>query len=68
MQIPVLLVVGDEDAPCIETNLWLKAILPNAGLCMLPNSGHPVNLEEPAELNRLLTDFFLAVEHGRWRV
>lgn len=67
LQIPVLLVVGDEDAPCIETNLGLKETLPNAGLCTFANSGHAVNLEEPGGFNRLLGDFFLAVEHGRWR-
>lgn len=67
MQVPVLLVVGDEDAPCVGTNLWLKATLPNAGLSMLANSGHAINLEEPGMFNRLLGDFFSSVEHGRWR-
>ena len=32
MQIPVLLIVGDQDEPCLETTLWLKKTLPNAGL------------------------------------
>jgi pimeloyl-ACP methyl ester carboxylesterase len=64
--IPVLLIVGDEDTPCLETNLWLKRTLPNAGLWIFPNSGHAVNLEEPAAFNRAVEEFLLAVEHGRW--
>ena len=65
--LPVLLVAGDEDSPCLETTLWLKKTLPNAGLWICPNSGHAVHLEEPAAFNRMLADFFHAVERGRWR-
>jgi pimeloyl-ACP methyl ester carboxylesterase len=67
LQIPVLLISGDEDEPCLETTLWLKKTLPNAGLWISPNSGHAINLEEPAAFNRNLEDFFGAVERGRWR-
>ena len=67
MQIPVLLVVGDEDAACLETTLWLKKTLPKAGLWMVPNSGHAIHLEEPDAFNQVLGDFFAAVELGRWR-
>ncbi|MEH2512861.1 pimeloyl-ACP methyl ester carboxylesterase [Nitrobacteraceae bacterium AZCC 1564] len=48
---PVLLAVGDEDAPGIETNLMLKAAIPTAGLWMCANTGHAINLEEPAAFN-----------------
>jgi pimeloyl-ACP methyl ester carboxylesterase len=67
LAIPVLLIAGDEDEPCLETTLWLKRTLPNAGLWISPNSGHAVNLEEPAAFNRMMGDFLSAVEHGRWR-
>lgn len=67
MRIPVLLIAGDEDLPCLETTLWLKKTLLLAGLWVSPNTGHPVNLEEPGAFNRMLSDFFTAVEHGRWR-
>jgi pimeloyl-ACP methyl ester carboxylesterase len=67
LQIPVLLIVGDQDEPCLETTLWLKRTLPNAGLWMCPDSGHAINLEEPAAFNRTVGDFLSAVEHGRWR-
>jgi pimeloyl-ACP methyl ester carboxylesterase len=58
LQIPVLLISGDEDEPCLETNLWLKKTLPNAGLWISPHSGHAVNLEEPDTFNRTVEDFF----------
>jgi pimeloyl-ACP methyl ester carboxylesterase len=67
MTTPVLLIVGDEDAACLETNLMLKAILPNAGLWISPNTGHSINLEEPAAFNSHLEAFLGAVERRSWR-
>lgn len=67
MTTPVLLVVGDEDAACLETNLMLKATLPNAGLWISPNTGHTINLEEPAAFNAHLETFLGAVERRSWR-
>jgi alpha-beta hydrolase superfamily lysophospholipase len=67
MTTPVLLIVGDEDAACLETNLMLKATLPNAGLWISPNTGHTINLEEPAAFNAHLEAFLGAVERRSWR-
>ncbi len=66
LRTPVLLIVGDEDEACIETTLWLKKTLPNAGLWMAAKTGHAVNLEDPAAFNTTLDDFFRTVELGRW--
>ncbi len=68
MAVPTLLAVGDEDAPCIETNIFLKKSLPNAGLWIQPRTGHAINLEEPAAFNRACQDFFSTVERGRWQL
>ncbi|MGL3111819.1 alpha/beta fold hydrolase [Bradyrhizobium sp. BR 1432] len=54
MRTPVLLALGDEDGPCLETNLMLKTVLPNAGLWICPNTGHTINLEEQAAFNAQL--------------
>jgi pimeloyl-ACP methyl ester carboxylesterase len=67
MAVPVLLAVGDEDARCLETNLMLKSALPNAGLWICPNTGHAINLEEPAAFNAQVESFLGAVECGSWR-
>jgi len=67
MKIPVLLAVGDEDAPCLETNLMLKLAIPGAGLWVHPNTGHAINLEEPAAFNGQVEGFLNEVERGSWR-
>ena len=67
MAVPVLLAVGDEDVRCLETNLMLKSALPNAGLWICPNTGHAINLEEPAAFNAQVESFLGAVEHASWR-
>ena len=57
---------GDEDHVCIDTSLWLKRLLPTAGLSLFPKTGHAVNIEEPELFNRTLEAFSEAVESGRW--
>ncbi len=63
---PTLIVSGDEDDPTLEPSLLMKRTIPTAGLAMLPNTGHMLNLEDPPLFNRLLEDFFHEVEAGRW--
>jgi pimeloyl-ACP methyl ester carboxylesterase len=67
IDVPVFVMTGDEDEPCLEPSLMLKRTIPKAALAVLPNSGHAINLEEPALFNQLLDDFFHQVEAGRWR-
>jgi pimeloyl-ACP methyl ester carboxylesterase len=66
LDAPVLLIVGDEDEPSLEVNLWLKRVIPRSGLAIVPRTGHTVNLEEPDYFNSLLNDFLAKVEAGRW--
>jgi pimeloyl-ACP methyl ester carboxylesterase len=66
LEVPTLIVTGDEDEPCLEPALFLKRTLPAAGLLVLPRSGHTINLEEPEAFNRAVLDFLTAVEAGRW--
>jgi pimeloyl-ACP methyl ester carboxylesterase len=64
---PTLIMTGDEDFPCLEPGLLMKRTIPSAGLVVMPNSGHAINLEEPAAFNRHLEEFFHAVDVGAWR-
>jgi len=66
LELPVLIMTGDEDEPCLEASLLMKRAIRRAGLAMFPRSGHPINLEEPALFNQLLESFFHQVEAGRW--
>lgn len=68
LTVPTLVVTGDEDEACLEPNLFLKRAIPSAGLCVMPQSGHTVNLEDPDAFNRVVDDFLMAVENGRWGV
>ena len=64
--VPLLIVVGDEDEPCLEGSLFLKRIAPTAGLLVLPRTGHNVPTEEPAAFNAALAELFASAEAGRW--
>ncbi|MDQ6671121.1 MAG: alpha/beta hydrolase [Chloroflexota bacterium] len=66
LEVPTLLVIGDEDEPCVEPAVFLKRHIPSAGLLVLPQSGHAVNLEEPAAFNAAVLDFFRLAEAGLW--
>ena len=66
VNIPTLIMVGDEDEPCLDSALLMKRRMPNAGLAIFPKSGHAINLEEPDLYNRTMLDFLHSVEHGRW--
>lgn len=64
--LPVLLAVGDEDTACLETSLMLKSTFSSAGIWVCPNTGHAINLEEPAAFNAHVEGFFSSVERGSW--
>ena len=66
MQIPLLVVVGDEDDHSIQPGIFLKRTVPRSGLAIFPKSGHTLNLEEPALFNRTVAEFITQVEAGRW--
>jgi pimeloyl-ACP methyl ester carboxylesterase len=66
LDVPVLLAVGDEDDPVIGVNVFLKRVLPRAGLWVCPKTGHGMNLEEPDAFNEMASQFFCAVEGGHW--
>jgi len=66
LEVPTLIMTGDEDEPCLEPSVFMKRKIPTAGLVLLPKSGHAINLEEPEAFNRAVLDFLTAVEAGRW--
>ena len=64
--VPLLVIVGDEDAPCIDGSVFLKRIVPSAGLLVIPRSGHNIPAEEPAQFNAALAELIASSEAGRW--
>ncbi len=66
LEVPLLVMVGDEDAPCLDGSLFLKRTAPGAALVVAPRSGHTLTLEEPAAVNAALAELFRAVADGAW--
>ena len=66
LTVPTLIVTGDEDWPCLIPNVFMKQVIPSAALLVVPNSGHTINIEEPAIFNAALADFLAQVDSGRW--
>ena len=65
-RVPLLVIVGDEDEPCLDGSLFLKRTVPTAGLLVVPRASHTITSEEPAAVNAALAELFAAAESGRW--
>lgn len=68
LSVPTLVITGDEDWPCLAPGVLMKQSIASAALAVMPNCGHAINLEDPAEFNRLVGDFLAQVDAGRWPV
>jgi len=66
LTIPTLILTGDEDWPCLTPSVLMKREIPSAALAVMPNCGHTINLEDPDLFNRIVGDFIVQVEAGRW--
>jgi pimeloyl-ACP methyl ester carboxylesterase len=66
LEVPTLIMIGDEDEPCVDVAVFLKRSIVSSGLVVLPQSGHTVNLEHPALFNTAVLEFLRVVESGRW--
>ena len=63
---PLLVLVGDEDHPCLDGSLFLKRTAPTAALQIVPRAGHTITMEEPAIVNAALEGLFTAAAGGTW--
>jgi pimeloyl-ACP methyl ester carboxylesterase len=66
LTVPTLILTGDEDWPCLQPALLMKQTIPSAALSVMPNCGHTINIEDPDQFNRLVGDFIVQVDAGRW--
>ena len=64
--IPTLILTGDEDWPCLQPALLMKQTITTAALAVMPNCGHTINIEDPDQFNRLVGEFLMQVDSGRW--
>jgi pimeloyl-ACP methyl ester carboxylesterase len=66
IDVPTLVMTGDEDDPCLEASLLLKRSIRTAGLVVLPRAGHTINIEDPEAFNAAVAEFLAAADAGRW--
>jgi 2-succinyl-6-hydroxy-2,4-cyclohexadiene-1-carboxylate synthase len=57
LDLPVLLVVGEEDAKFRAIAGGLERLLPDARTVVIPRAGHAAHLESPVEFARVVSDF-----------
>jgi len=69
LDVPTLLVAGALDAKYVALARAMDAALPGASLEIVPDAGHAVHLERPAELVRVVLRFLDVVgrSDARWR-
>jgi pimeloyl-ACP methyl ester carboxylesterase len=68
LSVPTLIVTGDEDWPCLAPGLLMKRHIETAGLVVMANCGHGINLEDPDGFNRIIGDFLVRVDVDAWPV
>ena len=66
LEVPVLILAGDEDEPCLDVSLWLKRQMPYSALKLYPRSGHLINLEDPDQFHRDIAQFHDTLADDRW--
>ncbi len=66
LDVPTLILHGDEDWPCLLPGILMKQHIATAALAVMPNCGHGINLEDPDGFNRIVGDFIAQVDAGRW--
>ena len=64
IRVPTLVLTGDEDWPCLLPGFMMKETIPGAGLVVMANCGHTINIEAPDRFNAIVADF-LAVANAR---
>lgn len=65
---PLLVLVGDEDHPCLDGSVFLKRTVPTAALQIVPRAGHTITMEEPGVVNAALDNLFDAATDGTWMI
>ncbi|MCU1502676.1 MAG: alpha/beta hydrolase [Ilumatobacteraceae bacterium] len=61
INVPTLVIVGDEDAPFLDGSKYMAAKIPGARLEIIAGAGHAPNIARPAEFDRILSEFLASV-------
>lgn len=61
VELPTLILAGDRDSIPTTHTVEIARAIPGARLCIVPDAGHLVIRERPAEVNRAIGDFLTAL-------
>lgn len=61
LHIPVLLIAGELDTKFCTIAQQMAQVLPQAQLCIVPNAGHTVHLEQPEVFDTIVKEFYLSI-------
>lgn len=64
INVPALVLVGEDDKPYRRAGEVMSAKLPDARHVVVPEAGHIVNIEQPTRFEEELLSFFQEVEAG----
>jgi pimeloyl-ACP methyl ester carboxylesterase len=65
IDVPVLVIVGEDDAPFVPAAQVMVARIPGARMAMVPGAGHAPNVTHPEVVNPLLAEFSQRLEGVR---
>lgn len=64
LNIPTLILAGEEDAPVVGPSRFLSTTMPRAALRIFPGAGHTLNLEEPEAFNSAILEFLRKMDYS----
>jgi len=64
IEVPTLIICGENDAPMLEASRQMHERIPGSELVIIPGAGHTPQIEKAPEFNRVLTEFLSRVHQG----
>ncbi len=64
IEVPTLIVCGENDEPFLEPSLHMHQRIPGSELVIIPGVGHTPQVEKAGEFNRIHTTFLTRVHEG----
>ncbi len=65
LQIPTLLITGEEDKKFTSINTEMVKLIPGAKHVVVENAGHNVHLEKPEVFVNLIKEFLISISHKK---
>ncbi|TEU00830.1 MAG: alpha/beta fold hydrolase, partial [Dehalococcoidia bacterium] len=64
IEVPTLIICGENDAPMLEASRQMHERIPGSELVIIPGAGHTPQIEKAPEFNRVLSEFLSRVHQG----